>query len=149
MLLYNIRKAKFAGKLIASGCANRWNKQDEFVIYTGSSVALSTLELWVHGGGIVGEDFKLLTIEADIAADDIMKIVQESLPENWRNIRSYPALQSLGSNWYKSGQYLMLQVPSAIVPKEFNFLLNTRHPNFASKVRIKTVEDYIWDGRLL
>ena len=48
MLVYNIRKAKYAQSLQASGVANRWNKNDEFVIYTASSRALSTLELVVH-----------------------------------------------------------------------------------------------------
>ncbi|SFQ42232.1 hypothetical protein SAMN04515674_11833 [Pseudarcicella hirudinis] len=48
MLVYNIRKSKYADSLKASGVANRWNKDDEFVIYAGASISLSTLELVAH-----------------------------------------------------------------------------------------------------
>ncbi|WP_313255113.1 hypothetical protein [Empedobacter sp.] len=66
MLVFNIRKARYSKSLQASGVANRWNKNDEFVIYTGSSRALSTLELVVHRSSIsIDNSYKLLVIEID------------------------------------------------------------------------------------
>lgn len=150
MEVYNIRKAKFAQELRASGVANRWNREEEYVIYTGSSISLATLELLAHRAGIdVKMEYKLLFIALNITEADIRKIDPESLAEDWRSISSYPALQRLGSTWYREQRELVLQVPSAIVPWESNYLINTRHPDFGDKVRISKKEDYPWDSRLI
>ena len=72
MFVYNIRKAKYTDSLRASGVANRWNKNDEFVIYTGGSRALSTLELVVHRSSIsIDNSYKLLVIELNCKESDI------------------------------------------------------------------------------
>ncbi len=42
-----------------------------------------------------------------------------------------------------------MKVPSSIIPKEYNYLINTKHPDFVSKVKMKELEDYNWDDRLL
>lgn len=150
LLVYNIRKEKFAFELIASGVANRWNKTDEFVIYTGSSRALSILELAVHRAAInIDHSYKMLIIELSIEESDIKTIRQEELPVKWRLVKSYPALQEIGSAWYQSLETLILKIPSAVIPQEFNYLINTHHPYFKSKVHILNVEDFVWDNRLL
>jgi RES domain-containing protein len=149
MLVYNIRKERYSHQLIASGVANRWNKNDEFIIYTGSSRALSALELIVHKSSIgVNTSYKLLVIDLKIGEKDITEITIEQLPENWRSIKSYVLLQSLGSDWYKKQKTLVLKVPSAIVSKEYNYLINTKHPDFSKKVNLKEIEDFLWDERL-
>lgn len=149
MLVYNIRKEKFANALKASGYANRWNKSEEFIIYTGSSRALSTLELVVHRAGIPTDNsYKVMVIRLDIEESDILEVKQEQLPSNWQSIEAYPQLQKLGSHWYHSKEFLILKVPSAIIPKEFNFLINTKHPTFETKVKIEIIEDYSFDKRL-
>lgn len=146
--VYNIRKEKYAVSLRASGTSNRWNKEGEYVIYSGSSRALSVLELVVHRAGINPDhSYKLLVIELDITEEDIEEI--KNLPETWYSLNAYPELQEMGSKWYKLCQKLVLKVPSAIIPQEFNFIINTRHPEFESKVKIKETESFDWDKRLL
>ncbi|WP_312552983.1 RES family NAD+ phosphorylase [Empedobacter brevis] len=150
MFVYNIRKAKYAKSLQASGVANRWNKNDEFVIYTGSSRALSTLELVVHRSAIrIDNSYKLLVIEVDCKEDEVFEIKKNKLPKNWQSVEAYPRLQEIGSDWYQELKYLVMKVPSSIIPKEFNYLINTKHPDFTTKVKIKEVEVYQWDDRLL
>ena len=150
MLVFNIRKARYSKSLQASGVANRWNKNDEFVIYTGSSRALSTLELVVHRSSIsIDNSYKLLVIEIDCEEDEIYEIKKPKLPKNWQSVETYPELQEIGSAWYQDFKYLVMKVPSSIIPKEYNYLINTKHPGFASKVKIKELEDYNWDDRLL
>ncbi len=39
--------------------------------------------------------------------------------------------QSLGDYWIDSMRSAVLRVPSAVVPNEFNYLLNPRHGDFA------------------
>lgn len=150
MFVYNIRKEKYANSLRASGVANRWNKNDEFVIYTGSSRSLSTLELVVHRSGIsIDNSYKLMVIEINCLEEEILEITSKDLPKNWRNVEAYPKLQTIGSNWYKSYKHLVMKVPSAVIPKEYNYLIHTKHPDFDKKVSIKEIEDYQWDKRLL
>ncbi|RLZ08659.1 RES family NAD+ phosphorylase [Faecalibacter macacae] len=150
MFVYNIRKEKYANSLRASGVANRWNKNDEFVIYTGSSRSLSTLELVVHRSGIsIDNSYKLMVIEIDCLDDEILEIKTKDLPKNWQKVEAYPKLQAIGSKWYQDFKHLVMKVPSAVIPKEYNFLIHTKHPDFEKKVKIYEIEDYQWDKRLL
>lgn len=150
MLLYNIRKAKYAISLIASGVANRWNKNNEFVVYAGSSRALATLEMVVHRASIqVGTDYKIMTIDANIAEEDMYEVALDQLPRDWQSLSAYPALQRIGSEWYRNKQSLLMRVPSVIIPQEANYVINTAHPDFGDRIKIKKVEDFLWDKRLL
>ena len=150
MFVYNIRKAKYADSLRASGVANRWNKNDEFVIYTGGSRALSTLELVVHRSSIsIDNSYKLLVIELNCKESEILEVNESLLPKNWQSVEAYPKLQEIGSKWYQDFKFLAMRVPSAIIQKEFNYLINTKHPNFSEKVKIYELEIYEWDNRLL
>ena len=148
LLVYNLRKEKYADALIASGMANRWNKQQEYVIYSGSSRALSVLELVVHRASISLESsYKLLVIEIDVTENDIEEITD--LPKNWHSLEQYTALQNLGSKWYQSHEKLKIKKNSDISNQEYNYLINTSHPDFQAKVRILQKEDFNWDTRLL
>ncbi|ADQ16482.1 RES family NAD+ phosphorylase [Leadbetterella byssophila] len=150
MMLYNIRKEKYADRLIASGVANRWNKKDEYVIYTGSSISLCTLELLAHRAAIdIATDYKLLFIEAEVCEQDIETVKVEGLPAHWASIISYPILQKIGSEWYQKCEKLLLEVPSALVQWEKNYLINTKHPEFEEKIKIVNTENFPWDRRLL
>ncbi|HRP90285.1 MAG TPA: RES family NAD+ phosphorylase [Edaphocola sp.] len=150
MLVYNIRKEQFAKSLTASGAANRWNKTDQWVIYTASSEALAALELLVHRAGIrEDEHYKLLIIEINITPKDIKTVSIDQLPKNWKSIFCYPYLQEIGSAWYQEQNALVLKVPSAVLPRANNYIINTHHPLFYSKVKIIKKEDFVWDSRLL
>lgn len=148
--VYNIRKAKYADALIASGASNRWNKKDEFVIYTGSSRALSVLELLVHRAYIrIDESYRIMKISLKVKEEDIEEVKLKKLPSDWQPIHAYGVLQEIGSSWYREMKKPILKVPSAIVQREFNYLLNTRHLDFSQKVKIKEVEEFSWDDRLI
>lgn len=150
MEVYNIRKEKYSNSLVASGSANRWNKKDEFVIYTGSNRALSTLEMVVHRSYILPTTpYRLLTIEILESESFLKEINPNDLPKNWRSIEAYPTLQDIGSNWYNSKESLVLKIPSAIIPQEYNIIINTKHPLFEANVKIINNEDFLWDERLL
>lgn len=150
MIVYNIRKAKYAKQLSASGVANRWNKNEEYIIYTGSSISLSVLEMVAHRNTIqIKHSYKLLSIEIEAEPGDITPIQIKDLPPDWRTIFSYPVLQQIGSNWYQRNKTLLLEVPSVLVPSEKNYLINTHHPAFYEKVKLIQAEDFGWDQRLL
>ncbi|HZV34772.1 MAG TPA: RES family NAD+ phosphorylase, partial [Verrucomicrobiae bacterium] len=70
-----------------------------------------------------------------------------ALPNDWQEEPPPPSLQSLGDEWAKSGASAILAVPSVIIPKEFNFLVNPRHPDF-TKLQIDAPTDFAFDPRL-
>lgn len=150
MEVFRIAKKEFADRLGSSGSANRWNAKGQQVIYTGATRSLSTLELVVHKGTVVPTAvYKVMVIS--IADDDrLFKQVQtKDLPANWRTFAAYASLQRIGSDWYTTQSALVLKVPSAVIPYEYNYILNTEHPDFGNKVRLVRTEDYFWDSRLL
>ncbi|MFD2937320.1 RES family NAD+ phosphorylase [Spirosoma flavum] len=150
MEVFRISKEIHASTLSSSGSANRWNTKGQQVIYTGSSRSLSSLELVVHRGSIQPASmYKVMVIS--IADDDyLIKQVQvNDLPANWRTLAGYSALQKIGSTWYNSQETVVLKVPSAIIVYEYNYIINTEHPEFDRKIQLVRIEDYFWDSRLL
>jgi RES domain-containing protein len=149
MEVYKICSEKYSYSLNASGASNRWNKKDEFVIYTGSSRSLSTLETVVHKSSInISSSYKLVII-AIHDSTLIKEISVSELPKNWKSIEAYIELQEIGSKWYHSLESLILKVPSAIISQEYNYIINTKHPLFATNVLLQSVENFDWDKRLL
>jgi len=59
------------------------------------------------------------------------------LPNNRKQLPAPRANAAVGDNWVKSGKSAVLQLPSAVVPEEFNYLLNPAHPDFGKIVRGK------------
>jgi len=149
MEVFRISAEKYATQLTSSGSANRWNKRKQFVIYTGSSRSLSSLELVVHRASIqptIAYKVMIIYIPDDEAL--YQQIARKDLPQNWRSISAYPYLQEIGSTWYEEKQSLILKIPSAIIPQEYNYIINTTHPDFNTTIQLIDVEDYFWDSRL-
>ena len=149
MEVFKICKEEYSGSLKSSGSANRWNLRGQNVIYAGSTRSLSTLELFVRRSSIVPfNNYKVVVIS--IADDNYLfkQIHINELAENWRTLAAYSTLQEIGSKWYISQGSLILKVPSAVIPYEYNYIINTEHPDFTKCVHIAWVEDHFWDNRL-
>lgn len=84
-----------------------------------------------------------------IADDDevITQVFRKNLPADWRTIAAYSSLQRIGSAWYQSLDSVVLKVPSAVIPHEYNYVINTEHPQFAKSVKHVGNEPYFWDER--
>ncbi len=150
MEVYRIAKENFSKELIASGKAYRWNNDNQFVLYTGSSRSLATLELLVRRRSInLKSDYRVMIISIADEEKHFTAVLKNNLPEDWRSVNTYSQLQQIGSDWYKSRQSLILKVPSAVIPQEYNYLINTKHPDFESKVSLVRTENYFWDERLV
>jgi RES domain-containing protein len=150
MEVFRISKIDYAYKITSSGSENRWNFRGQNVIYTGMSRSLSTLELIVHKSSIIPKiEYKVMVISiADY--DHLFKQIKiTDLPVDWRKMSAYSALQKIGSEWYENQETLALKVPSAVIPNEFNFVINTKHPDFPDNIQLVRTEDYFWDKRLL
>ncbi|RYM34849.1 RES domain-containing protein [Brumimicrobium glaciale] len=149
MEVFRISHTKHSKELSSSGSANRWNRKNEFVIYTGSSRSLSTLELVVHRSSISPfPNYEVMIISIADEEELVEQVSITNLPKDWRKFQMYPRLQEIGSEWYKSKRTLILKVPSAIITQEYNYIINTQHPLFIEKVKLVRNEDYFFDGRL-
>ncbi|MBK7886043.1 MAG: RES family NAD+ phosphorylase [Bacteroidetes bacterium] len=149
MELFRIAEEKYASDLIASGIAGRWNDDNEFVIYTASSRALGTLEKVIRFQSIHPKVvYKVMVIFIPDNPDFITEVKIGHLPSYWREVSAYPELKAIGTDWYNKRKSLVLKVPSSIITKEFNFLINTEHPDFGV-VKLALIGDYFFDERLL
>ncbi len=147
MLVYRITTEKWAGNLRGSGYAARWNSNGIFMCYTASSRALACLEMVVHlNSDRLKTAFKVAVVELpdDLA---ITKINFSELPKEWTDHNNYQLCQEIGDKWIEDFNTCVLQVPSAIIKNEFNYLFNPQHPEF-SKIRIIEIEDFEFDLRI-
>ena len=90
-----------------------------------------------------------MVIEIPFGNQEMVREIQLSdLPPNWNTLQSYPRLQEIGSGWFEKRESLILKVPSALIPQEHNFVINTKHDSFSTHVKLIGLEDFYWDGRL-
>lgn len=131
------------GGLYTSG---RWHTRGRRVVYASGSLALAALELLVH------VDRTLLPpdlVQVEIEVPDRMKMDRDAvaaLPREWRAHPTPPALQQRGDAWLASASAPVLQVPSAVIPEEFNLLINPAHPD-AGRIRVVSKRPFTYDRR--
>ena len=149
MELFRIVKQAYSKKLTCSGAPNRWNIKGQLVLYAGTSRSLSTLELVVHRGSVIPAiPYKMMVISLADHDHLVKQLRIKDLPANWRSLAAYASLQKIGSAWAASKETLALKVPSAVISQEFNYVINTEHPDFKKHVKLVRTEEYFWDGRL-
>lgn len=149
MELFRISKSDKADKLLASGRQNRWNLNGQYVIYSASTRSLAALELVVHRNSVsVMDQYRMMVISVPDEEQLLNQVMKSELPVQWRSMAAYEFLQKIGSEWYKKQRSLILKVPSAVIPMEYNMIINTEHPDFPGSVTLVRLEDYFWDSRL-
>ena len=151
MEVYRIAMTRYSHDLAGIGArlyGGRWNQKGTAMIYTSKSRALAALEFLVHLPlSLAPSGLKIVTLQIpDKAAID--EIPLSDLPASWRSHPAPPQLADLGSAWVKTNKTLLLHVPSVIIEKEFNILINPGHPDI-KLVTIGKIEDFKFDDRLL
>jgi len=73
---------------------------------------------------------------------------RKRLPPNWRTYPAPHELQSIGDEWVRSGRSAVLEVPSAVIDTDSNYLLNPQHGDFQS-IRVIDPQPFEFDARLL
>lgn len=149
MEIFRITLKEFSDKLFAPGFKGRWNEDGQYVIYAASSRSLACLENLVHRNEIPAElIFATMVIEVpDDLAIETIKL--EDLPADWLMHKgdTCPACLEAGSDWYNNKRSPLLKVPSAVVPYEWNYVLNTKHKDF-EKINLLREEPFYFDERL-
>jgi RES domain-containing protein len=98
------------------------------VVYTAANQSLAMLEMLVQDQPLRA---RYVMIEARIPSGvTIDRVSIDDLPSDWRQIGARQGLQAIGAEWAGTRKAAVLAVPSAIVPRESNYLLNPLHPAF-------------------
>lgn len=126
----------------------RWNQKGDAVVYCSSSLSLAVLETLVHlDPAAMPRDLVSIEVETDDALPvDVLDMAK--LPADWRTYPAPDVLRDLGSNWVRSAPSSVLIVPSAVVPKDRNYLINPSHPD-AARISARAPESFVFDPRLL
>lgn len=107
----------------------RFNSVGTPIVYTSGSLALATLELLAKVNSrrrLAGS----VCIPAGFEEKRAVACEESDLPEDW-DARPYgPASRKVGDEWIHAGKSLVLRVPSVVVPREHNYLINPAHPDF-------------------
>jgi RES domain-containing protein len=149
MIVFRLVRKKYGFTLSGEGskiAGGRWNSKDFPLIYTSDSRSLCTAEVAVSLPiGIFPGDFEMLLIEIpdEIVIQDINL---HELPSGWRRFPYLLQTQRRGDQFIIENQFLVLKVPSAVVPGDFNFLINPRHPDFRKIQDVKS-EPFEFDER--
>ena len=125
----------------------RWNSKGTRVVYLGTSLAQAAMELLVHLGrpDILKTYHKM---EVSFSPDLVQHIHIDDLPDDWASPSMAPAVQATGDAWVKAKTSVLLQVPSAAIPGEYNYLFNPGHPD-AKSVSYSPITPFGFDPRLL
>jgi len=152
MRVWRICKAEHAATAFtgegATRYPGRWHHAGTAVVYCSESRALAALEQLVHlHRNRLPPNIVCFGVEIpdDLA---IQTVAVGDLPAEWRHQPGPPELRDLGTRWVERGETAVLQVPSAVVLGEHNFLVNPRHPDVGRLVLGKA-EPFEFDERLV
>jgi RES domain-containing protein len=110
-------------------------------------LSLAALELFVHVD-IDSVPDQMVAIQADIPESLRIETVRiESLPTGWRRYPAPEALRDIGAAWVKRASTAILAVPSAVIPAEWNYLLNPAHRDF-KRIRLHKPAAFRFDVRM-
>jgi RES domain-containing protein len=112
----------------------RWNSPGTRIVYLASNQALAALEVLVNTDNkddLVRIPYVLICVEFD---EDWVK-KPDKLPKGSAANPAPPSAARVGDLWVRANSSALLEVPSAVIQTEKNFLLNPAHPDFRN-VRI-------------
>jgi RES domain-containing protein len=124
----------------------RWNSPGVAIVYTAASQSLAALEMVVH---LDSSELLHNYVVFEVGIDEslVAKVGPSQLPRNWRADPPPKKVREVGDAWVRAGTSAVLQVPSATLPAEYNFLINPRHPDFP-KLVIGKPSPFRFDVRL-
>ena len=127
----------------------RWNRKGTPLVYASPSRALACLETVVHLGS--GDALPLNRYLVSIAIPDDAwtgrRVFDPASGVGWDAEPAGRVSLDWGTMWAQGGATLVAEVPSVIVPEEFNILINPRHSD-AGTLRSEKIRKWTYDARL-
>ncbi len=99
----------------------RWNRPGTPMLYASQHLSLACLEVLVH------------LDKSELPPEDVFSTA--ALPDEVEffeigDLQSEDSCRSAGSRWAQEADRLAVSVRSAVIPDEFNVLINPRHQGF-------------------
>ena len=145
LLLYRLSNARRAGDLSGEGArraGGRWNQRFTPALYTASTVSLGLLEVLVHLEDLrlVPGAYSVTVIKVNDPGGRLQTV--DVLPTTMQDA------QELGTALLSDPEVLGYWVPSVIVPRERNLVLNPAARAFQDHVHVEEVFELAVDERL-
>ena len=152
MIVYRVAQRKRARDLTGRGAfkvGGRWTPKGVYALYTAMSASLAAWEVFVHQ--VTKEewpsDYCLIAIQLPAQHKDFLRVKAKNLPAGWDALPYTFNIQQLGSDWFEKAKLAVI-VPSAVMKGEFNVIINPKHKQFKSCVKIIHVQGFQFDERL-
>lgn len=149
--IWRLCGAKNAGNPLSGEGARlfggRWNAKGTRMVYCAEFLSLACMEVLVHLDlRNLPRDYRAIGI---YIPDDVpLKIlIPAELPLGWDQVPGPESLKILGSSWCAEGRETILGVPSAVIPGEWNYLINPDHPD-ARRLECSDPAPFPFDNRL-
>ncbi len=150
MLVYRVVNARYKETTLsgigAEKVGGRWNKTGTRAVYCSENIALALLEYYVHSDNIASlpKDFLVAKIQFpdSFVIDELLK-----LPPRWKLYPYASETMEVFTDLVNKKNIFALKVPSTIVERESNIILNPLHKDFG-KVEIIEFIKLPMDDRL-
>ncbi|MBV8174592.1 MAG: RES family NAD+ phosphorylase [Verrucomicrobia bacterium] len=125
----------------------RWNSRGVPVVYLGGNPSIAALEIIVNTDD--SEDlYRIPYALIPVDFDESLVSRVETLPADWKQDPPPPSTAKIGDEWFRSRRSALLEVPSAVIPVERNFILSPLHEAFA-QIKIGEPQKFEFDSRLV
>ena len=129
----------------------RWNSKGVRCVYVASSIALASLEILVNLEDVETLRAHYIVYRVRFPAGIMQTVMPNGnlsrLPTDWDATPKPPSTKAIGDAWVKGTSSAVLEVPSAVVRLEANYVLNPLHPDFGG-IEIDDGRPYLMDHRL-
>jgi RES domain-containing protein len=127
----------------------RWHSAGKRIAYVAQNLSLAAHEIIVH---YPRRKSALRFVMSNIEIPDTLVMTLAAfgvtiLPEGWDSQPPRHASQVIGDSWLAANASAVLEVPSVIIPGEFNYLLNRGHPDFGV-IKATDPKPFSFDPRL-
>jgi RES domain-containing protein len=156
LIAYRICQAAYAAtaaEMIAGTgglhSAGRWHSAGRPIVYVSQNLSLAAHEIIVH---YPKRKHALKFVMSSIEIPDrlVMTLAAfgvQALPSGWDPQPPRYVSQRVGDAWLGAKASAVLEVPSVIIPGEFNYLLNPEHADFDA-IKATAPKPFSFDPRL-
>lgn len=139
------RKDAFTGEG-ARLFGGRWNSIGVPMLYTAEHISLAMLEILVHTKDPIATT-QYLKAPLQFDESSMVKTIRlDELPAGWDAEPPSSVSQSIGDAWARKKETPVLRVPSAVVPEEWNYIIDPS--NLLAPITFGEVTPCRFDPRL-
>jgi len=118
------------------------------MVYLSSTLSLAALEILAHADfDTLPDPYVAVPVEVPDRKGLVEVVDASRVSRRWQEHPAPPELAVFGETWVREARSLVARVPSALIPQEFNVLLNPAHRD-ASALRFGDPIPFRFDARL-